>query len=54
MVAILSSMSSAVTAIVGRVGFALPMPARMIPDFDRTSTDPLTNRWQLSPITEVG
>ena len=31
MVAILSSMSPAVTAIVGRVGFAIPMPARMIP-----------------------
>ncbi|HXQ39653.1 MAG TPA: DMT family transporter [Candidatus Udaeobacter sp.] len=30
-VAILSSMSPAVTAIVGRVGFALPMPARMMP-----------------------
>ena len=31
MVAILSSMSPAVTAIVGRVAFALPMPARMVP-----------------------
>jgi drug/metabolite transporter (DMT)-like permease len=31
MVAILSSMSPAVTAIVGRLAFALPMPARMMP-----------------------
>jgi drug/metabolite transporter (DMT)-like permease len=31
MAAILSSMSPAVTAIVGRVGFAQPMPARMVP-----------------------
>jgi drug/metabolite transporter (DMT)-like permease len=31
MVAILSSMSPAVTAIVGRAAFGLPMPARMMP-----------------------
>jgi drug/metabolite transporter (DMT)-like permease len=31
MAAILSSMSPAVTAIVGRVGFALPIPRRVVP-----------------------
>ena len=31
MAAILASMSPAVTAIVGRIGFALPLPARMMP-----------------------